>query len=61
MKTFYERLFELVQQQQTSFYKLSFKTEIPTSHFSQWKNGKRQPTEAEVQRIAERAELGVDL
>lgn len=57
--SFYEELEEAVSQAGTSFYKLQFATGIASSHFSNWKKGRRSPSDNDLHKLAAVPELGV--
>lgn len=61
MSSFYKNLEKEVVSAGLSFYKLQFLAGITSSQFSQWKNGKRNPSDTEIEKLASVKELGLDL
>ena len=61
MSAFYKRLKEHLEQltPPMSFNQLHFLAEIGTSQFSNWKMGRRLPSDAELQKIASVERLGL--
>lgn len=63
MSYFYDRLLAHIESltPRLTLGRLHYLSEIPTGHFSQWKSGKRKPSDNELRKLAAVDELGLSL
>lgn len=61
MPYFYSRLKQIISEKGISFHRLQFLSQVPAPLFSQWKSGKRLPSDNDLEKLARVEELDLSL